>query len=125
MIELETQPGAARHPAAAGSRERWKTMSSQLSAENARRLQIALLAIDAAKDALSVLTKPTSTDPLLAEIAKDMVTSVAGVTEKLSTLAKVTDTDLPLTGLPEYEDRGEYRNVRMTLLTLLATIDDH
>jgi hypothetical protein len=45
-------------------------MSSQLSIDNAHRLKIALLAVDAAKDALSVLARPTSTDPLLAEIAK-------------------------------------------------------
>lgn len=98
-------------------------MNSKLSADNARRLQIALLAIDAAKDALSVLAKPTATDPLLAEIAKDLVATVSAVNEKLTVLANVTDTDVPLTDLPEWEGRGEHRNLKMTLQTLLATIE--
>lgn len=98
-------------------------MNSKLSADNARRLQIALLAIYAAKDALSVLAKPTSTDPLLAEIAKDLVATVSAVNEKLTVLVNVTDTDVPLTDLPECEDRGEHRNLKMTLQTLLATIE--
>lgn len=98
-------------------------MNSKLSADNARRLQIALLAIDAAKDALSVLAKPTSTDPLLAEIAQDLVATVSAVNEKLTVLANVTDTDVPLTDLPEWEDLREHRNLKMTLQTLLATIE--
>lgn len=99
-------------------------MSSQLNADNAHRLMIALLAIEAAKDALSVLAKPTSTDPLLAEIAKDMVAKISEVDEKLSFVAKVTDTDLPLSGIPEWEDDGEYRTLKMTLQALLAKIQN-
>jgi hypothetical protein len=98
-------------------------MKSKLSADNAHRLKIAFLAINAAKDALSVLAKPTSTDPLLAEIAKDLVANVSTVYEKLKVLADVTDTDVPFTDLPEWEDQGEHRNLKMTLQTLLATIE--
>jgi len=100
-------------------------MSSQLNFDNAQRLMIALLAIDAAKDALSVLAQPTSTDPLLAEIAKDMVAKIAEVNEKLLSVAKVTDTDIPLSDIPEWEDTGEYLTLKTTLQTLLAKIQDH
>jgi hypothetical protein len=100
-------------------------MNSKLSTDNAHRLKIAVLAIDAAKSALSVLAKPTSTDPLLAEIAKDLVATVSTVYEKITVLANVTDTDVPFTDLPEWEDKGGHRNLKMTLQTLLATIEGH
>jgi hypothetical protein len=38
---------------------------------------------------------------LLGKIAKDMVLTASEVNEKLTVLAKVTDTDLSPTGLPE------------------------
>lgn len=98
-------------------------MSSKLSVDNAYRLQIALLAIDASNEALSVLAKPTSTDPLLAEIAKDLVEAVSVVKTKLTALADVTDTDQLFTALPEWDDEGEHRNLKKTLQTLLAALE--
>jgi hypothetical protein len=51
-----------------------------------------------------------------------MVTSISEVDKKLIVLARVTDTDFPLNDLPEWEDHGEYRTLKMTLQTLQATI---
>lgn len=67
-------------------------MSSKLSLTGVRRLTIALLAVDAAKEALNVLTNPTPADPLLSVIAKDMVAAMSELNGKLRVLAEVTDT---------------------------------